>query len=67
MLRIDRKLAFATLCLAGLAACTDRDGPAENLGERIDDAVSEGRERAEDVGDELEEAADEIRDALQDN
>ena len=49
----------------GLAGCADNDGPAENLGERLDDAVGEARDRAEDAADEVREAADEIGDALQ--
>ena len=43
--------------LMGLAACTDRDGSAEDIGERIDDAVDE-------AGDAIENAADEVEDAL---
>jgi hypothetical protein len=47
-----------------LAACADNDGPAEDLGERIDDAMDEARDRAEDAADEAREAADEIGDAI---
>lgn len=50
---MNAKAALASLMLIGLAACTDRDGPAEELGERIDDAA--------------EEAADAIDDALRDD
>ena len=56
---------FALLGI-GAAACTERDGPAERAGERIDDAVSDVRDRAEEIADEAEEAADEIGDALRD-
>jgi len=70
--------AIAILACASLTACTDRDGPAENLGERIDDAVSdardrlgdaseEARDRFEEVRDEAREAGEEIGDALRDN
>ena len=54
----------ATVLLFSLGACSDNDGPAENFGERIDDAVSDARDRLEDAEDEAREAADEIRDAL---
>lgn len=50
-----------------VTACADNDGPAENLGERIDEAAEDARDRFEDVADEAREAADEIRDELRDN
>lgn len=59
-------LAPAAAALLLSVGCTDRDGPAENLGERVDDAVSEARDRIENTRDEIEEAADEIGDALRD-
>lgn len=52
--------------LVGLAACTDREGTAENIGERIDDAAEEAGERLESAADEVREAAGEIGDALRD-
>jgi hypothetical protein len=55
----------ATLAIA-LVGCTERDGPAERAGERIDDAVSDARDRIEDAGDEVREAAEEVGDALRD-
>jgi hypothetical protein len=48
-----KTIALASLLLLGLAACTDRDGPLENLGDEIEDA-------AEDAGDAIEDAADEL-------
>ena len=45
---------------------TDRDGTAENIGERIDDAAREAGDRIEDAADEVQEAAGEIGDALRD-
>lgn len=47
-----------------MAACSDNDGPAENLGEQIDDAVNEAGDRLDDAADEVEEAAEEIGDAI---
>jgi len=58
-------LFAATMIIAG-AACTEKDGPAERAGERLDDAVSNARDRIEDAGDEVREAGEEIRDALRD-
>lgn len=48
-------------------ACSDNDGPAENFGERVDDAVSDARDRLDEAADEVEEAADEVGDALRDD
>lgn len=48
-----------------LAACADNEGPAENLGEQVDDAIEEARDRLDDAADEAREAAEEIGDALQ--
>ena len=67
MARLVTTGLVAIVVAAGLAACTDDEGPAERFGERVDDAVSEARDRAEQTRDEIEEAADEIGDALRDN
>ena len=53
------RCGLAILCVVVLAACTDRDGPAERLGERVDDTINEARDRVED-------AADQARDAFED-
>jgi hypothetical protein len=58
-------LFAATIFFAG-TACTEKDGPAERAGERLDDAVSNARDRLEDAGDEIREAGEEIGDALRD-
>ena len=57
---------LVSLMLLGLADCTDRDGTAEDIGERIDDAVEEAGDRIEDAADEVQEAAEEVGDALRD-
>jgi hypothetical protein len=57
---------LASLLLLGLAACTDREGTAEDIGERIDDAAEEAGDRIENAADEVQEAAEEIGDALRD-
>ena len=57
---------LAGLALVCLAACTDREGSAEDIGERIDDAAEEAGDRIEDAADEVQEAAEEVGDALRD-
>jgi ElaB/YqjD/DUF883 family membrane-anchored ribosome-binding protein len=59
------RLAAAIAVGLAVAACADDDGPAENLGEQIDDAMNETRDRLEDVADEAQEAADEAREAAE--
>jgi hypothetical protein len=61
-----RIAVVAALLVSACIGCTDRDGPAERTGERIDDAVSDARDRLDDAGDEIREAGEEIRDALRD-
>lgn len=56
-------LAVMLIAGFGVAAC-EQEGPAENLGEQVDDALDEAGDRAEDVGDEIEDAADEVEDAV---
>lgn len=56
----SRNLAMILVCgtlvvAPGLAGCDQQDGPAERLGEKIDDTV-------EQVGDKVEDAADTIED-----
>lgn len=52
-------LIAAPLALGTLASCDD-DGPAEEIGEDIDEA-------AEDAGEAIEDAADEVEDAVDDD
>ncbi len=42
------RMAFLALAVIGLAACED-DGPAEELGERIDDTAEEMKEAGEEA------------------
>lgn len=58
------KAAMLALIFGVASAGCDNDGPAENLGEQVDDAVSEVQDLAEDAADEVREAADEIGDAV---
>lgn len=58
-------MAFLGLMLIGLAAC-DKQGPAEEAGERIDNSAERMGEKIEDAtdkaGDKMEEAGDKIED-----
>ena len=66
-MKVKTTMTMALTAVVGLilVAC-DNDGPAENLGERVDDAVSDTQDRLENAADEAREAADEIEDALRD-
>ena len=55
---------LSVLAALTLGGCADNDGPAENFGERVDDAMGEARDRLDDAADEAREAADEIGEAL---
>lgn len=58
--------ALLVLLSVGAAGCTDRKGPAERLGERVDDAVSDARDRIDAAADDLEDAAQDARQNLED-
>ena len=62
-------LALCASSVVLFSACTERDGPAERAGERIDDTISGVRDRAEQAGEEaidrIDAAGDEIRDAAE--
>ncbi|UTF59771.1 hypothetical protein [Gilvimarinus sp. DA14] len=53
---LKRILLLAVFALP-LAACDTNDGPAEELGENLDNA-------AEETGDAMDDAADEVEDAV---
>lgn len=57
------RLVAAIAVGLGVVGCADNDGPAENLGEQIDEAMEETRERLEEAAEEAREAADEAREA----
>ena len=47
----------AAFLAGGLAACDDNDGPAEQAGEKIDEATEEAADAVEDAADEVEDSA----------
>ena len=51
-------LLFAMALVAGGLTACEREGPAERVGEKIDEAV-------EDAGDEIEEAGEKVEDAAE--
>lgn len=51
----------ASICL--LAAC-EKQGPAEQLGEEIDEAVEDARAEGEKLENEIDDAADEVREGF---
>jgi predicted small lipoprotein YifL len=58
-------MAFVALMFVGLAAC-DKQGPAEEAGERIDDSAERMGDKMEDAtdnaGEKMEDAGDKIED-----
>lgn len=55
-LRIFSATGFALAVALGLAAC-EEEGPAEQLGESIDETAEEAGEAIEDAGEEIEDSA----------
>lgn len=56
MLQVKRLLMMLVFALP-LMAC-DNQGPAEETGERIDDAASDTRDRLDDAGDRMRDSVD---------
>jgi len=59
------KILFAGIAVIGLWAC-QREGPAERLGEEVDEAVENIREGGETLGNQLDDAADDVRKRAED-
>lgn len=59
------RMFSACLVAAGLSACDQHEGPAEQMGEKIDHAVEQTREQLKDsadaAGEKIEEAGDRLR------
>lgn len=56
---VKNLLSIATLALLfSLGACVEQDGPAEELGENIDEAAAEIQEGAENACEELADGVD---------
>ncbi len=53
---------FISLFVLPLAACDSNDGPAEELGENVDNAVEEVQEETKAAADKVEDTAEEAAD-----
>jgi predicted small lipoprotein YifL len=63
-----RRIGLATVAAVfalGLAAC-DNKGPAEQVGEEVDEAVDTIRNGGESTGNKIDDAVDEMREGAQD-
>lgn len=54
------QLLLIVLLIGAFVAC-EQEGPAEQAGEQIDEAVEEAGEKMEEAGDAIEEKADEMK------
>lgn len=53
-----KRMFLLVLFALPLAACDTNEGPAEELGENLDNAAEETQDAVEDAGDEVEDAVD---------
>lgn len=53
-----KRMFLLVLFALPLAACDTNDGPAEELGENLDNAAEDTKDAVEDAGDEVEDAVD---------
>ncbi|MCG6658242.1 hypothetical protein HOP52_10795 [Halomonas campisalis] len=51
-------LLLVTMMAVGVAACQDDPGPAEEAGQKIDEAMEEAGESIEEMGEEIQDAAE---------
>ncbi|MCH8531893.1 MAG: hypothetical protein LAT65_13670 [Saccharospirillum sp.] len=64
--KITTATLLASILVLALSSC-DRDGPAEQAGERIDDAMEDAGEAIEDMRDSIDDTFDNSRDNTFDN
>jgi len=58
------KMATVGLLALGVWAC-ERQGPAERVGEEVDEAVEDLRNGGETIGNRVDDAADDLRDGIE--
>lgn len=58
-------LAVSLLVSAPILVACDDDGPAEQAGEKMDDALNTSDSTMEDAGEKMDEAADDMHDAVE--
>ena len=54
-------MLFAIFLLTMMMACQQNDGPAEKVGEKIDQTIEKAGDTMEKAGDKIEEAGDKIK------
>ncbi|MBI1260727.1 MAG: hypothetical protein GC184_03285 [Rhizobiales bacterium] len=59
-------LATSLLLAAPVLVACDDDGPAEQAGEKMDDALNTNDSTMENAGEKMDEAADDMHDAIED-
>lgn len=64
MIRTVPALALIVFAAIFATAC-EKKGPAEKAGEKIDNAYSEAKEKAEEAGEKMEEAGEKVEEALE--
>ena len=60
-------MLFAIFLLTMMVACQEKDGPAEKVGEKIDQTIEKAGEKMEEAGDKIEEAGDKVKKETQNN
>ncbi len=59
-------LLILGLTLSLSVACHDEEGPAEELGESLDEAIEDLKDTGDDLGDRLEDARDTLKEGVED-
>ena len=60
-----RTLLIAGVGLMTVAACDTNDGPAEEMGEQIDNTIDETADSAEELGEDMDNAVEEAEDEIE--
>lgn len=58
-------LAFCLVLALPLVGCAEEQGPLEEVGEDLDEAVEDATDAVEDIGDEIEDGVDNVEDAAE--
>jgi predicted small secreted protein len=63
-MRIHQLLLIAIVAAFGVSGCDRDEGPAEEMGEAIDDAGENIQDAAEDAGDAIEDACEDVKEGV---
>ncbi|MAB13088.1 hypothetical protein [Parvibaculum sp.] len=66
MLMRSALIATSLILAAPLLAACDDDGPAEQAGEKIDNAVNDSNDTMEKAGESMDDAMDDMHDGMED-